>query len=364
MSSKSMPPPPNYMGLAQAQGEASRQLTAEQTYANRPNVNTPFGSISWDRPNYDPWFSTQEAMTGSGGGGPLVERGYSQPGNGLERRGGLDYRDGGSPNYRDRLSNPTQVGGNNIPSYGSQPPDPWTMNVHLTPELQQALEAQQRIGAQRSGLAEDLFGRARGELGQGPDWSQLPEGAQALGDVGGARSRAEEALYQRATSRLDPEWSQREAQLSSRLAAQGISPGSAAYTQAMGELERAREGAYAGARQEAIMGGGAEAQREQGLGVQAGEYASTRRQQAIAEQLQRRGYTLNEINALLSGQQVGMPQFPGFAQAGQAQAPNLVGAASAGYGAALQKYGIDQAQLQSLLSGGFGMAGAAMPFLF
>jgi hypothetical protein len=56
------------------------------------------------------------------------------------------------------------------------------------------------------------------------------------------------------------------------------------------------------------------------------------RQQAIAEEAQRRGMPLNELNALLSGQQVSMPQGMQQAPNSQAQAwqaPNLLGAAQA-----------------------------------
>ena len=44
-------------------------------------------------------------------------------------------------------------------------------------------------------------------------------------------------------------------------------------------------------------------------------YANQIRQQQMAEAMQKRGFSLNEINALLSGQQVGLPQMPGFNQA-------------------------------------------------
>ena len=46
--------------------------------------------------------------------------------------------------------------------------------------------------------------------------------------------------------------------------------------------------------------------------MQAANYANALRQQQIGEAMGRRGQSLNEINALLSGQQVGMPQMPTF----------------------------------------------------
>jgi hypothetical protein len=72
-----------------------------------------------------------------------------------------------------------------------------------------------------------------------------------------------------------------------------------------------------------------------GQQMQLAGYQNQLRQQQIAEALQQRGQSLNEANALLSGQQVSSPQFANFAQAGQSQTPDLLGAAQAGYGAQL-----------------------------
>ena len=43
----------------------------------------------------------------------------------------------------------------------------------------------------------------------------------------------------------------------------------------------------------------------------------------MTEAMQQRGFSLNEINALLSGQQVNTPQMPNFATAQQAQPANV-----------------------------------------
>lgn len=75
---------------------------------------------------------------------------------------------------------------------------------------------------------------------------------------------------------------------------------------------------------------------QQNFGQQqaASQYQNQLRQQQIAEALQQRGMGLNEMNALLSGQQVTNPQFQNFGQAGAAQAPDLLGAINAQYAAA------------------------------
>jgi len=84
------------------------------------------------------------------------------------------------------------------------------------------------------------------------------------------------------------------------------------------------------------------------------------RQQAIAEQMQRRGMSLNEMNALLSGQQVGMPQMPSFVQSGRAETPQILNATQMGYDAALGAYNAQQAGAANLMGGLFNLGAGAL----
>jgi hypothetical protein len=85
--------------------------------------------------------------------------------------------------------------------------------------------------------------------------------------------------------------------------------------------------------------------------TQASQYANQLRQQQIAEGLQQRGMGLNEMNALLSGQQVQNPQFQNFGQAGVAQTPDLLGAASSQYGGSLNSQSSSNAAFGDILGG-------------
>jgi hypothetical protein len=58
------------------------------------------------------------------------------------------------------------------------------------------------------------------------------------------------------------------------------------------------------------------------------DYYNKLREQAMNEMITQRGYSLNEANALIAGQQVGMPQFGGFQGANAAQAPQYLNAAN------------------------------------
>jgi hypothetical protein len=87
--------------------------------------------------------------------------------------------------------------------------------------------------------------------------------ANPLDNGADARKHAEDAIYGRAASRLDPMWAQRDHDLSTTLASQGIDPNSAAYGKALDNQGRTRNDAYSSALMDAIMGGGQEASRQQ-----------------------------------------------------------------------------------------------------
>jgi len=116
MGKKSPPPAPDYVGAAEATAKSSRELATANTTANRPTQVTPWGTSSW------------------------------------ASSAGVD------------------------PSTGL-PVTNWTQNIELTGPQQQALDAQMRVQAGRSDLAEGLIGRAGQELGTPMDWDGLPKPA-------------------------------------------------------------------------------------------------------------------------------------------------------------------------------------------
>jgi hypothetical protein len=205
--------------------------------------------------------------------------------------------------------------------------------------------------------------------------------------------------------RMVPVHERQQSQLETQLANKGLQVGSEAYTRALADLGQ-RQSAE---RYNALDTAGNEAQRlfNMGMGarqqafqedVGAGQFGNqaagqafqqdmgaaqfgnqalqnqynmmrqgamdqnTVRQQMLAEQMQRRGMSLNEMNALLSGQQVAMPQMPGFNQAQRSETPNILGATQMGYDAALGAANASNAATSNLL-GGLGQMGQ-MAFMF
>jgi hypothetical protein len=272
----SAPPAPDYRGAAEAEAAASKENLTQQTWANRPNIFTPWGSQTWQSS------STIDPTTG-------------------------------------------------------QPVTSWQSDIVLSPEQQEALDSQMRVQSGRSGAAEMLLDQATGAFGTPFDWEGMPQ----VGDLGQAQAGA----YEKLSAMAEPGRTRRQSALDTRLANMGLTMGGEAHRRAQGELGEQFAQQDKGFMAQAMAEGRADIAAQQ-----------ARRQAAIAEEGQRRGMPLNELNALLTGQQVNMPSMPGFSQAGMAQAPDYTGAA-----ANQGQYGLSAAQLKSQSGIDWGsLAGSAM----
>lgn len=360
MGGKSTPKAPDYEAAAAKQAESSREVTEQQTWANRPDQYTPWGSTTWENSQqWDP--STQQWL------------------------------------------------------------NRWSQNTQLDPLAQEALDSQMRLTRDRSQLGESLTGRMQSEYGTAMDFSGLPEmgGVPQAGNltpeqlqrgyqIAGPEldpsqkysQRAEEALYGKWASRAMPAQAEAEKALRARLSNQGLREGDAAYDNELAKLRMSNADAQQQAAFSAATGAGAEAQRYLGMDaatraqltgenaalaqfgnqaatgqfgmesqagaqnfgqqMQSSQYQTQQRQQALAEAMQRRGWTLNEINALMSGQQVGMPSMPSFSQAQRAEGNQALQAAQMTGQAALDAFNAKQAATQGMMSG-IGSIAGAMP---
>lgn len=323
------PPAPDYRGAAQEQADASKENTQYQTWANRPNQYTPWGSSEWNaNRSIDP--ST---------GKPITQ---------------------------------------------------WDQTISLDPAAQAALDDQQSITSGRSAIAQGMLGDANTEM-KTPEnfWNTLPDVAgspnvpdyygqnlpgmgQGADPMGGGQDYAKVA-YDRQMSLQGPQMEREVEQMNTRLRNQGLSPGTPAFDNAINDLRNQQGERQARMGQDAVFQGGgmqdamfnrqmqssqyADQQRQQAgqeqlaFGQQGFNQQVTQsnlqnqiRQQAIAEQMQREGWSLNKINAMLSGQQVANPNMPNFSQASKSESPQYLNAAqSAGdYGLAGAKLEADQ----------------------
>ena len=301
---------PDFGDVAASQGEENEGVIRDQIYANRPTQYTPWGYTSWQ----------------------------SNP-------------------YTDAEGNTTEQ---------------WTQTQGLTPELQDILNKQIAIQGGKTDIAGMMTGRMGSEFGAPMDWRglnpmgqvptaqfTLPEHTNRQLDYGGiagiddpyqTRQAAEDAVYNQAQSRIAPQQESQRAALETKMRNQGLGPQDAAWKSQMQSMANSHNDQnnqaiwsanQAGLAESGQMYGqqmGRQAQNfQQALGanaqnfgqsMQGSQYANQIRQQQITEAMTKRGFSLNEINGLLSGQQVGMPSMPSFSQAGAAQpAPYMQGAA-------------------------------------
>lgn len=339
--SKQTPASPDYTGAANAQAASSRDVTEQQTWANRPTINTPFGQQTWEsKPTWDPTTGTYL--------------------------------------------------------------NAWTQNTNLTPESQKALDDQMSINQGKSDIAQSLLGRAQGEFGQEMNWDDFtklagtpgtpnynPENIQkSIGDTPDYIKSAGDAIYGQWSNRQEPRMQQEADQTRTKLYNAGLKEGDQAYDQEMQRLSQDQNDARTQAQYQATIGSGQEAQRQQGMDVTQGGFANSAaqqalqqqlgigsqsfnqnmaganyqnqaRQQQIAESMQQRGFSLNEINSILTGAQVGMPGMPSFNTANASQAAQYNSAAQNQGQYNLDAFSAQQAGLNSAMSG---LAGGAMMF--
>ena len=364
----SAPPPPDYVGAANAQASSSKEVTNMQNWANRPDQNTPWGKTTW----------SSEAMTDPATGQPVTK---------------------------------------------------WTQNTSLDPTLQRALDSQFGIQEGRSNLAgtfmdrvSDSYQKPMQSYDSAPGYSvaQAPKDLQTAFNFRGPQfglntgdnpnlpqfdSSYRDKIATEMVGRMTPLHERQQGQLETKLANQGLTVGSDAYKTALDQLNQRQ----AAERYNALDQAGNEAQRlynmqmgsrqqafnedlgtgqfynqatgqeyNQNLGAgQFGNQARTNqynlnrqqtldqnqvRQAMIAEEMQKRAQALNEMNAVLSGQQVSMPQMPGFNQAQRSEAANILGATQMGYDAQLGAVNAQNAASGNLLNAGAQLGSAAFMF--
>lgn len=237
-----------------------------------------------------------------------------------------------------------------------------TRNITLDKDQQAALDSQQRMDRMRSSTAEGMMGRVKRELGKPVNFKGF-EDYGSLGDPNVRRQKQEDAAYGRATSRLDPYWKDQTEATDIQLRNQGLNPGDEAYDKAMANVTRARTDAYSAAQNDAVTQGRAESDLSYGQDLGTANYSNNLRTQQITEELQKRGWSLNEINALVSGQQIGMPQAPANqpnSTAARAQSADYSSAAQQQYQSSLDRFNAEQAGMQGMFSGAGSIAQAYM----
>lgn len=220
----------------------------------------------------------------------------------------------------------------------------WTQDTTLNALSQDALDSELAMGRDKAQLAQGMMGRLENEFGSEMDWGQYGDTTDLEFNSDELRQRAEDAAYERSSGRLDERFGQSDNTLEISLRNRGLSEGDAAFDSAMANQATAKTDAYGDAQNAAVSQGRQESAQMFGQQMGEADYANKLRQTQMTEDMQRRGFSLNEINAIMSGQQVQAPQFESFTNAGRGAATDYSGAATA-------QSNFDQAQSQSMMGG-------------
>lgn len=145
----------------------------------------------------------------------------------------------------------------------------------------------------------------------------------------------EARLMELGRKRLDPVIAQRDEDLRTRLANQGIKAGSDAYSRELSTAGQTNNDAYTSL----LLNG---------------------RQQAVQEALTERNQPLNEIGALMSGSQVQMPTFGAGTNQPTLPTVDYAGLVNQNYQTQLGQYQSQMAQRQGILGGLFGLGAAGI----
>ena len=211
----------------------------------------------------------------------------------------------------------------------------WSSNLSLTPGVQS--------------IVDSLTGAIGRSTSTPFDYSSAPN--MPTMDTG-ARQRIEDAIYGRATSRLDPQFAQRDESLHSQLMNRGIPEGSQAWNDQIGNFERSRNDAYATARDDAVQRSVADMTQIFNNGLAA-------RQQGVNEINMQHQLPINLFNALRNGSQSSF----GSGGSGTVVQPGPYAQSAANnYQGQVNTYNSQVGANNSFMGGLFNMGAAALPF--
>lgn len=295
-------------------------------------------------------------------------------------------------------------------------PGDWTSTTTLDPAQQAILDQSNEYKLLSGGLAQGGLQdfAAQGNINftdpnvrkvnaQGPTLDRMGDPNVGLdqlnynqNDFSAERTRVEDSMFQRNKRLLDPNFSQQEEAMRSRLANQGLAEGSQAYKTEVDNFARNRDTAYQDAADSAVLAGGQEQSRllesllstrnqdlqsqlanfsadsqalntnnsatstefSQGLQGQQANFGSDL--QLMQSLLGARSQAFNESQALNSGNTIQAPQFGGFGGAAGSDPADIMGALNSSYGANLGNVNAQNANAASTNGAGASIISAAL----
>lgn len=222
------------------------------------------------------------------------------------------------PNYtKAATSDVTTARPNQVTPFGSStwvppttPGGQWTQKTALTPAEQAALSKQQGIDQGLSTGAAGMTPWAVSNTAGPIDYSKFNAGGAAVQGGNYYDKAAGDAVYKQFSDRMEPQFARDTAAAQTQMRNQGLSPGDEAWQDQMRQLEQSQGDQRMQAQENATSTAATEGSRMQSMDTAAGTYNTAQRQSQIADELQKRGYGVDEINAMLNGHTVGLPNMP------------------------------------------------------
>lgn len=322
---------PDYMALANQQAQSNLQNAKLQNDMNNPNVYGPGGSQVRTQ-NADGTYSVTQTLS------PAMQQAYDAQ-NGLQTK---------------LIGNASQIAGGPALTYGDSPAAP-TFNPSGAPALKQF---------DTSGV------------------SAIP-----TADANNLNA-TRDAVYSQQTQYLDPQYQQAQSDLDSKLANQGIMPGSEAYNREINNFALNKQKAYGDARNSSIVAGGAEQSRLFDLGLKSNQAGQSNalndfntglqahttgtndalanfntglqsRQQGVSEANTLHNSPINDLASLRTGSPVATPTYGG--QVGTSiPGVDYINAGTQGFNANMGIQNADAAQRSNMYGGLFGLGAAAL----
>lgn len=329
MGEKSSAPAPDYTGAAQATAASNLNAARAATTANRPTQITPWGTSTWSN-NYNQ-AAAEEAV------GRPFPTAASQPAWAST-----------APAYWAQKLQADQAAWYSEAAAKGISQDNWTQNITLTPDTQASLDSQMQVQKYLSDLAQQYEGR----VAEGMKTPFDPNKFGPMPELGfGAVQDIQDAMM----ARLQPELDRRRAASDTKLSTMGVT---------MPTTTGAGNGIW-GVAQDKLNQGENDASMQALLGaMQSYNDITSRqmqgRQQGFQEEAFTRGLPLQELNAILRGNQVTAPVFNNFATQSTTPGANYLGAAGQQFNADLGNVNASNANTAGITQGLFGLAGAAI----
>lgn len=318
------PGPTDTTGLANAQTTENQRINEANLRANRPTVNSPFGTSTWSQDANGNW--TQNVSLSPDEQARLDQRNRLGRGAGEAAERALAG-----------FSSPFSFGGNAPQGARASQPDISNSPFGRQRELGASAPGYGRFGMSGQWSPEMAFGFGPGmsridpASAQSPNYNRFngqgPNARDLYGAQGYApqRQSVEQATQARFDRLREPQLRRQEAGLDVQLRNQGLMPGTEGYDNAMNDLRQQQSAERSDLADRAILAGGAEQSRLAGIDLSADAQRFGQQQQGFRNRFDTTGYN-NELTGREAGDTFnrGLQAFGFNNQAGQGEFDNYL----------------------------------------